>query len=129
MRHGAVGAIIGLLLAAAVPGRAADPVSGTTILNPDEADEPPRDPSKLVLPGPDRANPGAPAPTLPPLWLVPLPDQATRSAERVRLDAALQARFEPAAPPPRSFDIDIVPLAGGRDWQAMQRRVDATLGP
>jgi hypothetical protein len=129
MRHGTVGAIMGLLLAAAGPGRAADPVSGTTILNPDEADEPPRDPSKLVLPGQDRTDPAAPTPTLPPLWLVPLPDLATRTAEQARLDADLQARFGPAAPPPQRFDSDIVPLAGGRDWQAMQRRVDGTLGP
>lgn len=31
--------------------------------------------------------------------------------------------------PPQSFDPDIVPLAGGQPWQAMRRRVDATLGP
>ncbi|HLZ66196.1 MAG TPA: hypothetical protein VKQ29_08185 [Aliidongia sp.] len=130
MRRGAIGGWMGLLLLAAVPGRAADPGSGTILENPDDADEPPRDASRLVLPGQaDHGDPAAPLPTLPPLWLVPLPDPATRAAERAALDAALQAQFAPAAPPPQRFAVDIVPLAGGQPWQAMQRRIDSSLGP
>jgi hypothetical protein len=41
----------------------------------------------------------------------------------------LQERFARLTVPPQSFDLDIVPLAGGQPWQAMRRRVDATLGP
>ena len=126
MRCCVVAAMIGL--AAAFPARAADPSSGTILVMPDDADAPPRDPSRLILPGqPDRA--GEPVPTLPPLWLVPLPDQATRAAERAQLDAALQARFAHVALPAQRFDRDIIPLAAGQPWQAMQRGVDATLGP
>jgi len=129
MRHQAVAAIIGLALMAAVSAGAgaADPVSGTVLVAPDDTEAPPHDASKLILPGqPDR--PGVPGPTLPPLWLVPLPDQATRTAERARLDAALEDRFGHPTPPSQSFDQDIVPLAAGLPWQAMQRRVDGTLG-
>jgi len=109
---------------------AAGPVRGQTTLEtpgPDEA--PSHDPSKLILPGqPDR--PGAPVETLPPLWLVPLPDAATREAERAALDARLAARFShDRAPPPQRFERDIIPLAGGLPWQAMERRLNGTLGP
>lgn len=125
MRCCAVAAMIGL---AAFPARAADPSSGTILITPDDADAPARDPSRLILPGqPDRA--GEPVPTLPPLWLVPLPDQATRAAERAQLDAALQARFAHVALPAQRFERDIIPLAAGQPWQAMQRGVEATLGP
>jgi hypothetical protein len=83
-----------------------------------------------MLPGQsDRTDPAVPPATLPPLWLVPLPDRDARAAERARLDAALAARFAHLAPPPQRFDADIVPLAGGQPWQALQRRIDGTLGP
>jgi len=127
MRHQAVAAIMGLALMTAVPALAADPVSGTVLVTPDDSEAPPHDASKLILPGqPER--PGLPPPTLPPLWMVPLPDQATRAAERAQLDAALEARFAHATPPQQSFDHDIIPLAAGLPWQAMERRVDGTLG-
>lgn len=127
MRRSAVAAIMVLAFVAVLPARAAEP-SGSFSLAPDETVVPPRDPSRLILPGqPD--HPGEPAPTLPPLWLLPLPDQATRAAERDRLDAALQQRFAHVSPPAQRFDLDIVPLAAGQPWQALQRGVDATLGP
>ena len=129
-RRAAIGAILVLAWAAAGPAEAQDPAPGTTILMPDETGTPAPDGSRLVLPGqPDRADPAAVPPTLPPLWLVPLPDQGAQAAERARLDAALAARFAHPAPPPQRFDADIVPLAGGQPWQAMQRRIDGTLGP
>lgn len=124
-RH-AVAAMVALASAAAFPARAADPPSGTILVTPD--DDAARDPSRLILPGQPERD-GEPVPTLPPLWLVPLPDQATRATERARLDAVLQARFAPVASPAQRFDLDIVPLAAGQPWQAMQRGVDATLGP
>jgi len=127
MRRSAVAAIWGLVCAAAFPAGATEP-SGTVSILPDETVVPPGDPSKLILPGqPD--HPGEPAPTLPPLWLLPLPDQAARAAERDRLDAALQQRFAPVTPPARRFELDIVPLAAGQPWQVLQRGIDATLGP
>jgi len=126
MQRQAVTAILGLAMMAAA-AHAAGPTSGTVLVMPDDTEAPPHDRSKLILPGqPD--SPGLPAPTLPPLWLVPLPDHATRVAERAQLDAALEARFGHATPPAQSFDDDIVPLAAGLPWQAMQRRVDGTLG-
>ncbi len=125
-RYQAVVATMGLLIGA-MPAAAADPTSGTVLVTPDDTEAPPHDASKLILPGqPDR--PGLPAPTLPPLWMVPLPDQATRAAERAQLDAALEDRFGHASLPPQRFDHDIVPLAAGLPWQAMQRRTDGTLG-
>lgn len=129
MRHGALGMIAVLALVMPCSGRAQDQAAGTTILVPDEA-APAPDASRLILPGqPDRTDPAAPVATLPPLWLVPLPDPATRAADRARLDAALEARFARLTLPPQRFDADIVPLAGGERWQAMQRRVGGTLGP
>jgi len=132
MRRSTVAAILGLAIlgpacAVVFPAWAAEP-TGTVSIVPDETVVPPRDPSKLLLPGqPD--HPGEPTPTLPPLWLVPLPDRAARAAERDRLDAALQQRFAHVTPPAQRFDLDIVPLAAGQPWQALQRGVDATLGP
>lgn len=127
MRGVVAGAILGLMLAGPLSARAADLPSGTTLVTPDETEAPPRDPSRLILPGqPDR--PGVPVPTLPPSWLVPLPDAATRATERAQFDAALEARFARVEPPPQGFDLDVVPLAAGQPWQALQRRVDGTLG-
>jgi hypothetical protein len=123
MRWGAFAAILALT---------AGPAVGQTILTtPGTGNEPPHDASKLILPNPLPTRPGLAPDTLPPLWLVPLPDAATREAERAELDAALAARFghDRALPPPQKFDTDIVPLAGGLPWQAMQRRLDGTLGP
>ena len=127
MRRYAVAAMVALASAAAFPARAAGPPSGTILVTPDD-DAAPSDSSRLILPGQPERD-GEPVPTLPPLWLVPLPDQATRAAERARLDAVLQARFAHVALPAQRFDPDIVPLAAGQPWQAMQRGVDATLGP
>lgn len=130
MRRAAIGAIMVLAWAAAGLAGAQDQMPGTTILNPDETVTPVPDGSRLVLPGqPDGTDPAAPAPTLPPLWLVPLPDPAAQAADRARLDTALAARFARVAPPPQRFDADIVPLAAGQSWQAMLRRIDGTLGP
>ncbi len=127
MRRSAVAAILGLVCTAAFPAGATEPV-GTFSIVPDATVVPPGGPSKLILPGqPD--HPGEPAPSLPPLWLLPLPDRAARIAERDRLDAALQQRFAPVTPPAQRFDLDIVPLAAGQRWQMVQRGVDATLGP
>jgi len=128
MGRSAVAAIMTLVVVAVFPARAAAAPSSTVSIVPDETAVPPSDPSKLILPGqPDRA--GEPASILPPLWLVPLPDRAARAAERDRLDAVLQQRFAHVAPPAQRFDLDIVPLAAGQPWQALQRGVDATLGP
>lgn len=130
MRRAAIGAIMVLAWTVAGPARAQDQAPGTTILMPDETATPAPDGSRLVLPGqPDGTDPAPPPPTLPPLWLVPLPDPAAQAVDRARLDTALAARFARVAPPPQRFDTDIVPLAGGQPWQAMQRRIDGTLGP
>jgi hypothetical protein len=127
MRRAAMGAVLCMLMTAG-PARAADPTSYNLTTNPDrdEFQEAPGAPSHLILPG--QAEGTNPAPTLPPLWLVPLPNAATRAAERAALDADLQARFGPAPQSLRRFDYDVMPLAGGQDWQRLQRRVDATVG-
>ncbi|HEV2678208.1 MAG TPA: hypothetical protein VGV37_27015 [Aliidongia sp.] len=120
----------GMSLMAAVSAWAQDQAGSTTIMKPDETVISPPDSSHLILPGqPDDADPAIPPPTLPPLWLVPLPDEAAQAADRARLDAALAARFAFAPSPVRYFDADIVPLAAGQPWQALRRRVDGTLGP
>ena len=123
MRHWAW--IVGLGLMTIGPGWAQDreQVPGSTILRPDATVAPPPSKPRPLLPelsGPD---------VLPPLWLVPLPDAATRAADRAWLDAALEARFAPPQRPDRRFERDLMPLAAGEPWQALRRRVAGMLGP
>jgi hypothetical protein len=120
--------VIALALAVPAVGR-----GQATLDVPSKRDEPAVPPGEapppLVLPGqPDPSDPAAVPPTLPPAWLVPPPDASAQAEDRARLDAALEARFAPTAVPAQRFDIDIVPPAGGQDWQRLQRRVDATVG-
>ena len=97
------------------------------LVTPEESDQASARKPPLILPN-EPTRPGMAPQSLPPLWMMPLPDAATRAAERAQLDAALEERFAHPEPPPQVFDHDIVPLAAGLPWQALQRRVNGTLG-
>jgi hypothetical protein len=127
----AIAAIIGLAIWTQGPVMAQTQLPNTTILEPEATLAPPPDPNRVILPGvPEGPEPAAgPPATLPPAWLVPLPNEAERAADRARLDRALEARFARPAEPVQRFAADIVPPAGGQPWQMLQRRIDDTLGP